>query len=181
MLAVGYSQNGVGSLIIIDTFSKYHMPIDIRKEWGIVTAIAVEPKRGRLIFGTRGGVSVLCDIRANYKIIGIYSHGEPVTSISLLGEYVVISAACTIVRYNIAEPTVTDTVQTDFRIACVRIVTGKLVAAGEPNHLVVWNARRSPPARGSLLFSIKLRSQKGVRSGDSRGGRPLNREAVALL
>jgi hypothetical protein len=43
-----------------------------------------------------------------------------------------ISAASTIVGYNIAEPSVSDEAQTDFRINGVGIVKGRLVAEGEP-------------------------------------------------
>jgi hypothetical protein len=140
MLAVGYSQNGVGNLAVVHTFSKYHTPIDIRREWGIVTAISVEAKKGRLVFGTRGGVAVICDMNKNYEVLGIFPLGGPATSIALLAGFVVISAESTIIGFNVAELVISDREQVDYRIVCVGLANSKMVASGEPNRLTVWNA-----------------------------------------
>jgi hypothetical protein len=143
MLAVGYSQNGVGNLVIVDTLSRYQIPVEVKKEWGGVSAISVDSRRGRLIFGTRSGHVVISDLKDNYKHICIYALGSAVTSISALNELFVVSAEDgSVIPFSTAEPNpgAPPRKTVDFRLSCVSVVPEMIVAAGESNKLVLWRA-----------------------------------------
>jgi hypothetical protein len=62
ILAVAYGPN----LIVVDTFSRYYIPIELKREWGAIVAMTIEAKSGRVVSVTKGGFLVVWDLRQNY-------------------------------------------------------------------------------------------------------------------
>jgi hypothetical protein len=139
MLAVAYTQN----LVVVDTLSKYNTPIDLKREWGSVNAIAVDQRRGRLIFGTKGGQVVVSDIKDHYKHVCIISLGSTVvTSISVLHEICAVAAEDgAVVSFSTSDTSASERRSAEIKVNCVTVVDEMIVAGGDSNRLCVWRAK----------------------------------------
>jgi hypothetical protein len=138
-LAVAYDRD----LVVIDTLSKYPVPIQVNAEWGVIRALAVEAKHGRLVYGTDAGITVICDMKRNYERICHLMHGNPVTCIGCVGGIVVIgceNGALLAVGGGSDNGIGTSRLTADHGVRSVGLAQDMVVAAGD-SKVTAWLAR----------------------------------------
>jgi WD40 repeat protein len=141
LLAVAYVQHGHGCLVVVDSLTKYHTPIDLKKEWGVVTGIGVEPRRGKLVFGTSGGVTVVIDTMKSCEVSHVYEHGRAVTAMACLYQlFVVATEAGTILAFSTSDNGRWEKLRCGARVAAVAVVDD-LIAATSENRLFLWRVK----------------------------------------
>jgi WD40 repeat protein len=142
VLAVAYAQENQGCLVIVDTLVKYDTPVEVKREWGLITGINVEPRRGKLVFVTQKGVTVVCDMTKNYRHDCIHVHGSPVTAMSSLnGVFVVATENGTLVTLCASDNEKRlEKIPNRARIRAVCMVDDMMAAVGD-KRLVVWRMR----------------------------------------
>jgi WD40 repeat protein len=142
LLAVAYRQDSLACLVVVDTLAKYDIPVDVRKEWGIVNKIAVEARTKRLVFATNKGVVVICDIRRNFDHIGVYTMGTAVTAMASLYELFVVGInQGAIVAFSTSESGDVEKLLTDAKVTSLVVVKNLIVAAGDGNRVTIWRVR----------------------------------------
>jgi hypothetical protein len=103
-VVVAYAQAGVGAIVVLNTLTRHPVPVEVRKELGVVNGLGVEPRKGRLIFVTKGGVTVICDMKRNYEHVCVFTHGCAVTALSSLYElFLVATEGGAIFAINLVE------------------------------------------------------------------------------
>jgi hypothetical protein len=144
MLAVAYP----GNLIIVDTFSRYHIPIELKREWGSIAAMTIEAKSGRLVSVTRGGFLVVWDLRQSYaqSYPRLWTSG-PVSaaSVSSAAELVVFSLDRSIFLFHMADLQNVAELQVppDIKIvSSVAIAEDRIAATADPSRLLFWEGHR---------------------------------------
>jgi WD40 repeat protein len=139
LLAVAYRQDSQAYLVVVDTLAKYNIPVDVKKEWGIVNRIAVEARTKGLVFGTNKRVVVVCDMRRNFDHIGVYTLGNAVTAMASLYELFVVGIDTgAIVAFSTAESGVPERLPTDAKVTSLVVVENLMVAAGDGNRVTIW-------------------------------------------
>jgi WD40 repeat protein len=144
VVVVGYVQAGAGAIAIVDTLSKHAVPVEVPREWGIVTGIGVEPRSGRLIFVTKGGVTAVCDMKNDYNRLVSFTHGCAVTAMASLYElFLVATEGGAIYAINLLDPKRTpDKLQIEGRVNSIVIADDMIAAAGDAGAITLWRVSR---------------------------------------
>jgi WD40 repeat protein len=142
LLAVAYAQDNQGCLVIVDTLVKHDVPVEVKKDWGLVTGINVEPRRGKLVFVTQKGVTVVCDIKKNYRHNYIHVHWSPVTAVSSLnGVFVVATENGTLITLSASDNEKRlERIPHRAKIRAIAMVDDMMAAVGD-NRLIIWRFR----------------------------------------
>jgi hypothetical protein len=142
-LVVAYDRNGSGELIIIDTLSKCPVPIPVKSEWGVIRVLAVQSKRGRLIYGTEQGITVVCDMKRNYERICHFKHGSTISCIGCLGDMTAVGCknGNVLVMGGGPDPgSGTTRLVVEHSIRSMGLAADMMMVAGD-SKLTVWPAR----------------------------------------
>jgi hypothetical protein len=142
LLAVAYAQDNHGCLVIVDTLAKHHLPVEVKREWGLVTGIDVEPRCGKLVFVTQKGFTVVCDTKKNYRHDYVHVHGSPVAAISSLsGVFVFATENGTLITLSASDnENRLERIPNPTRIRAVAVVNDMMAAVGD-GRLIIWRMR----------------------------------------
>ena len=89
-IAVAYTSSNTSSIIVVNTLMKYDQPIEVKKEWGIVTSIVANIRKGKLVFGTKNGCAIISDIARNFETTYIIRFNNTILSMSCLQELIAV-------------------------------------------------------------------------------------------
>ena len=143
ILAVSYTLNGVSSLAIVDTLAKYDTPVPVNQEWGEITAISVEQKRGRLVVATDREYLVAYNMKQNYAptVFGPLNKESPspILSMASLYDLSVVASEQEVVAVNTSTGE-TRTLTKDKTIRAVAIEDKLIAAVGKSNTMWIWRS-----------------------------------------
>lgn len=146
MIAVAYTNpnNQTSTLVIANTLLKYHQPMEMKKEWGIITCIRSVTRKDKLVFGTKNGFVVVTNMRANYEVECIISLGVPTISLSNLHEIIGVGTGnCHLVLFSTTKPKNSFKFEAPNKINSVIITDRMFLAAGDYSSISIWNALES--------------------------------------
>ena len=147
-LAVSYTSTSGGlgsvstsSLVVINTLMKFDQPIEVKKEWGIVTAIWPNIRKGRLVFGTKNGYLIINDINRNFETTHVITLKVPITTMCSMQELIAVGTENgNVVVFSTSKPTKNFKFDTSYKVNSLILSDKMIVAAGDSQTLSVWNA-----------------------------------------
>jgi hypothetical protein len=143
MLAVAYA----GNLVVVDTFSRYPVPVEMSPEWGAILAMTIEPKSGRVLSVTKRGYFVMMDLRASTpQLCAREWVAAPVgwAAIASAAGMVVLSFDRKVFLFHVADMETKSDVHVpgDVRgVSALAIIENRIAATAEPGRLLLWEPR----------------------------------------
>jgi hypothetical protein len=109
-----------------------------------VTGIGVEPRKGCLIFVTKGGATVVCDMKNNYEHVKVFTLGCAVTAMASLYElFLVATEGGVIFAINLLDlEQLPEKQEIEGRVNSVVIADDMIAAAAEGGAVTVWRVNK---------------------------------------
>lgn len=140
MLAVSYNMNGSPAVVIVDTLTKFNIPIEVKKEWGLITSIAVDVKKGYLVLGSRNGVNAIFDVKRNFENTFTVSHGCPIRTMSNLYDLILVGSENGVIfAFNSSTREEPKRYNCDLKINCLSAINNMIIATGSSKRFAIWN------------------------------------------
>lgn len=142
-LAVSYTNSSINksTIVVINTLKKYDEKVEVKKEWGIVTSIVANIRKGKLVFGTKNGFVVITEMTRNFEATCIIALNIPITSMKNMQEVVVAGTENgKVIVFSTSKPTKSYQFDINYKMNSVILSDTKIIAAGDSQVFSVWNA-----------------------------------------